>query len=98
MQFFTRNLNMLLVLKFERLIVNYHEKMLSFAKMQKKYLICIFTKIGSGSYKFITRMISAKNSTNPESFNGFRRGCRIDWRNPWIYPSVIPLTLKKLPC
>jgi hypothetical protein len=31
-------------------------------------------------------MISAKNCTNPESFSGFGRGRRIDWRNPMDLP------------
>jgi hypothetical protein len=39
-------------------------------KKSKKYLTCIFMKIESSSEKFITKMISAKNSTNPESFSG----------------------------
>jgi hypothetical protein len=37
-------------------------------------------KIGSNPNKFITKMISAKSSTNPESFNEFGRGHCIDWR------------------
>jgi len=48
------------------------------AKMPKKYLTCIFINIGSSYRKFITIMISAKNSTNPESFNEFGHGHRIN--------------------
>jgi hypothetical protein len=43
-------------------------------------------KIGSNLEKIITKMISAKNCTNPESFNGFARGRRIDWRDPMDTP------------
>jgi hypothetical protein len=43
-------------------------------------------KTGSKSEKFITKMISVKSSTNPESFIGFGRGHRIDWRNPMDIP------------
>jgi hypothetical protein len=43
-------------------------------------------KIGSNLEKNITKMISAKNCTNPESFNGFARGRRIDWRDPMDTP------------
>jgi len=49
------------------------------AKKPKKCLTSIFIKIHSSWEKFITKMISAKNSTNPESFNGFGRGRAIDW-------------------
>ena len=44
-------------------------------------------KIESNSNKFITKMISEKISTNPESFTGFGRGRRIDWRNPIDTPN-----------
>jgi hypothetical protein len=52
---------------------------LFFAKKKpKKYLTSIFIKVGLSWETFITKMINTKNSTNPESFNGFRRGRRID--------------------
>ncbi len=41
-------------------------------KKSKKYLTCIFRKTGSNWESFITKMISAKSSINPESFNGIR--------------------------
>ncbi len=44
-------------------------------------------KIGSNLEKIITKMISAKNCTNSESFNGFARGRRIDWRDPMDTPT-----------
>ncbi len=77
---------MLLVLKFERLKMNYHrfsEKKLIFfekncKKARKKDLTSIFIKIGLTWEELITKMISAKNSTNPESFNGFGCGRRIN--------------------
>jgi len=46
-------------------------------------------KIESNSNKFITKMISEKISTNPESFTGFGRGRRIDWRYPMDTPLYI---------
>jgi hypothetical protein len=59
-------------------------------KKSKKYLTCIFIKIGSSSENFIIKMISAKNSINPESFNGFEPGRPIDMAKiPWIYPAGI---------
>lgn len=88
---FTRNLNMLLILKFTRLIMNHHqffEKNTFFTKMQqksKKYLTCIFIKVHSSYRKFITKMISAKNSTSPVSFNGFGRGRRINLARSHVY-------------
>ncbi len=85
MQFFMRNPNMLLVLKSERLKMNYHrffEKSAFFfkknAKKPKKYLTSIFIKIHLSWEKFITKMISAKNYINSESFNGFGRGRQIN--------------------
>jgi hypothetical protein len=77
---------MLLVLKSEGLMMNYHRffhKMLFIfykkcKKKSKKYLICIFIKTSSSWEQSITKMISAKNSTNPESFSGFGRGRQID--------------------
>jgi hypothetical protein len=68
MQLITRNLNMLLVLKSERLMMNYHqffEKKCKKAK--KKYSTHIFMKIGSNSGKFITEIIIGKNFINSES-------------------------------
>jgi hypothetical protein len=55
-------------------------------KRSKKYLTCIFFKIGSSWEHSITKMISAKVSTNPENFSRFVRGRRIDWRNPMDLP------------
>jgi hypothetical protein len=86
MQFFTRNLNILLVLKFERLMMYYHrlfEKNAFYslqknAKKSKKYLTYISTKMGLISKNFFTKMISTKSSTNPESFIKFGRGRRVD--------------------
>ena len=43
-------------------------------------------KTRSNPNKFITKMISAKSSTNPESFIEFGRGRRIDWRYPMDTP------------
>jgi hypothetical protein len=48
------------------------------AKQSKKYLTYISTKIGSISKNVFTKMISAKNSTNAESFNRFGGDRRID--------------------
>jgi hypothetical protein len=41
-------------------------------------------------------MISAKNSTNPESFTEFGRGRRIDWRDPMDTPIYHNFTSKHL--
>jgi hypothetical protein len=65
---------MLLVLKFQELLMNYHRFFEKNAKTPNKYLTCVFIKIGSSAVKFITNMIRAKNSTNSESINGFGRG------------------------
>jgi predicted DNA-binding ArsR family transcriptional regulator len=43
-------------------------------------LTSIFVKIESNLKKKITKMLSEKFSTNPESFKGFGRGRRIGWR------------------
>jgi hypothetical protein len=49
-------------------------------KKSKKYFTGISIKIGSISETFITKMISVKSSTNPESFVKCGRGRRIGWR------------------
>jgi hypothetical protein len=78
---------MLLVLKFEGLINDelssiFRKDAFHFLqklqKKSKKYLTCIFIKIGSSLEQSISKMISAKNSTKPESFSGFGRDRRID--------------------
>jgi hypothetical protein len=56
------------------------------AKKSKKYFTYISIKIGSISETFFTKMISAKISTHPESFNGFGGGRRKDWRFPMDTP------------
>ena len=58
-------------------------------KMHYQYLTHISTKTGSNSKHFITKMISTKSSTNPESFIRFGRGRRIDWRLPVETPIYI---------
>ena len=58
-------------------------------KMHYQYLTHISTKTGSNSKHFITKMISAKSSTNPESFIRLRRGRRIAWRLPMETPLYI---------
>jgi hypothetical protein len=47
-------------------------------KKSKKYFTYIFIKTGSHWESFTAKMISAKTSINPESFNGFERDRRID--------------------
>ncbi len=56
----------------------FRKKCFFYAKKSKKYSTCISMKTGSKSEKFITKMISVKSSTNPESFIGFGRGHRMD--------------------
>jgi hypothetical protein len=53
----------------------------SMYKMHCSYLTFIFMKKRPDSNKFITKLISTENSTNPQSFTGFGCGDRIDWRN-----------------
>ncbi len=60
-------------------MIEFSKKMLfTFAKTSEKYVTYISIKIGSISERFITKMISTKNSTNPERFKGFGVGRRID--------------------
>jgi hypothetical protein len=55
-----------------------HFHFLQEMKTYFQYLTCIFVKIESKLKNFITKMLSAKFSTNSESFKGFGRGSRID--------------------
>ncbi len=102
-QFFIRNLNMLLVLKFERLMLNYHrffdenldffcKKSAKICEKVRKYLIHIRMKLQSNSKNKITKMISEKFSTNSESFIKFGRGRRIHWQLPMDAPVLILFT------
>ncbi len=50
------------------------------AEKLKKYFTYTSIKIDAISKTFITKMISTKSSTNPESFIKFGRGRRIGWR------------------
>ncbi len=58
-------------------------------KKSKKYFTYISIKIGSIPETFFTKMISAKISTNSESFNGFGGGRRKDWRFPMDTPNYL---------
>jgi hypothetical protein len=58
-------------------------------KKSKKYLTCIFIKTGSNWESFTAKMISAKNSINPESFNGFERDRRIDMAKSHGYTPLV---------
>lgn len=49
----------------------FDENAFFFPKKPKMYLSYIFMKTGLSPKQLITKMISAKKSTNPESFNGF---------------------------
>jgi hypothetical protein len=56
----------------------FSQKVQKSAKKSKKYFTYISIKIDSILKTFFTKMISAKISANPESFNGFGGGRRMD--------------------
>ena len=58
-------------------------------KVHFLYFAYIFAKKRFILKKFITKMISEKSSTNPESFNKFGRGRRIHWRIPVERPICV---------
>ena len=66
-------------------------------KVHFLYFAYIFAKKRFILKNFITKMISEKFSTNPESFNKFGRGRRIGWRIPVEWPSyqIIKLTKQR---
>jgi hypothetical protein len=77
---------------FEKNVFYFLPKLQKSAKKSKKYFTYISIKIDSILKTFFTKMISAKISRNPESFNGFGGGRRKDWR----FPMDTPIYMSKL--
>ncbi len=81
---------------FEKNVFYFLQKVQKKCKKSKKYFTHISIKIDSISKTFITKMISVKSSTKPESFIKFGRGRRVDLATSHGYTHISRLDMNNL--